>query len=215
MIILIGGEKGGTGKTTIATNLAAMRIKSRDTLLVDTDSQGSASNWTLLRDDNQITPRIPCIQKFGRSIRQECKSLQEKYEDIIIDAGGRDSPELRAALTIADITVCPLRPSQFDLWTLARMNSLVQEIKEEVNPKLKVWILINQAPTNPSVKEVEEAKLIVGEREFEFLNIFNTVLFERIVFRKAAVTGGAIFEIDYQDAKATAELELLYKEIYL
>ena len=47
MIVLIGGEKGGTGKTTIATNLAALRaMAGRDVLLVDTDPQGSASYWT-------------------------------------------------------------------------------------------------------------------------------------------------------------------------
>ncbi len=52
MIVLVGGEKGGTGKTTLAINLAALRaIRGRDVLLVDTDPQGSASGWVLTRDE--------------------------------------------------------------------------------------------------------------------------------------------------------------------
>ena len=70
MVILIGGEKGGTGKTTIATNLAALRaLAGHDVLLVDTDSQGSASYWASSRDEAGIKPRVACIQKFGKGLQ--------------------------------------------------------------------------------------------------------------------------------------------------
>ena len=70
MIVLIGGEKGGTGKTTIATNLAALRaMAGRDVLLVDTDPQGSASYWTTSRDENAIKPAWPAF----RSSAKVCK----------------------------------------------------------------------------------------------------------------------------------------------
>jgi len=116
MIILIGGEKGGPGKTTIAINIAAMRTKEEgDLLLIDTDKQPTASYWCSIREDNNIKPRVASVQKFEKSVRTEAIALKEKYKDIIIDAGGRDSPELRGALLIADIAIFPLRPSQFDL----------------------------------------------------------------------------------------------------
>ena len=52
MIVLIGGEKGGPGKTTIATNLAAMRTADKgDVLLIDTDKQPTSSYWCSLRED--------------------------------------------------------------------------------------------------------------------------------------------------------------------
>src|SRR5262245_15969851 len=96
MIILIGGEKVGLGKTTIATNLAAMRTKkSEDLLLIDTDKQPTASYWCSLREDHQVQPRVASVQKFDKSVRTETLALKAKYGDIIIDAGGRDSPELR------------------------------------------------------------------------------------------------------------------------
>ena len=119
MIILIGGEKGGTGKTTVATNLAAIRAnKDHDILLVDTDKQGSASSWSDIRDLNKNDVRVPNIQKFGVNLTQDIQDLRSRYEDIIIDAGGRDSVELRAAMTIADKMFIPVQASQFDpqLW---------------------------------------------------------------------------------------------------
>ena len=78
MIVLIGGEKGGTGKTTIATNLAALRaLAGRDVLLVDTDPQGSASYWASSRDEDGIKPRVACIQKFGKGLQGEVQDLRE------------------------------------------------------------------------------------------------------------------------------------------
>ena len=64
MIILIGGEKGGTGKTTLATSLAAVRAKEgNDVLLLDTDLQGSASKWIKIRDHFKVEPGIASVQK--------------------------------------------------------------------------------------------------------------------------------------------------------
>ena len=100
MIIAFCGEKGGPGKTTVAINMATMRTKSsHDVLIIDTDEgQTSASEWCTQRDDSGVIPRIPSVQKFGKSLKREALELSNKYEDIIIDAGGRDSPELRGSL---------------------------------------------------------------------------------------------------------------------
>ena len=96
MIILIGGEKGGTGKTTLATNLSALRAaEQKDVLLVDTDQQSSASYWCGTRDENNIKPRIASVQYFGKGFIAQIKDLSRRYDDVIIDAGGRDSTELR------------------------------------------------------------------------------------------------------------------------
>ena len=212
MIILIGGEKGGPGKTTIAINLAVMKTKeSEDLLLIDTDKQPTASYWCSLREDHQIEPRIASIQKFEKAVRTETLALREKYNDIIIDAGGRDSPELRSALLVAEKAIFPLRPSQFDLWTLGRMNTLV-ETAREFNPNLKAFIVINQASPNPAVKEVEEAKELI--KEFGNLKLLKTHLCERIAYRRAAIHGMAVTEYKPEDNKAIEEMVNLYEEIF-
>jgi len=212
MIILIGGEKGGTGKTTVATNLAAIRaIKEHDVLLVDTDKQGSASSWSDIRDTKEQSIRVPNIQKFGSNLTQDIKDLQKRYEDIIIDAGGRDSVELRAAMTIADKMFVPVQASQFDIWTLSIINDLVLQSKG-FNPDLSPKVLINRASTNPSVQEVQEAREVFGE--FEALSLSVSILKERISYRKAAKSGLSVIELDQPDAKSINEIMVLYEEIF-
>lgn len=212
MIILIGGEKGGTGKTTVATNLATMRITNGyDVLLVDTDKQGSASSWSDIRDMQNNFVRIPNIQKFGSNLTSDIKDLHKRYQDIIIDAGGRDSVELRAAMTIADVMYIPVQASQFDIWTLSVMNDLARQASG-FNSNLKPQILINRGSTNPSISEVKEAQEVMND--FDLLTLSNCVLRERIAYRKAAKDGLSIIELEKTDLKAVEELQKLYNEAF-
>ena len=213
MIVLIGGEKGGTGTTTLATNLAGMRImKSGDVLLVDADPQPNASYWCASRDQNKIIPRIPSVQKTGKNTQADIRELQTKFKDIIIDTGGRDSMELRASLLVCNIAVIPLRPSQFDLWTLAKINNLIGEVKQ-FNETLRVLVCLNQVPTNPMIKEINDAKGFFKDSEFENISLAKSILSERVAFRKVAITGMTVHEAKI-DAKAENELDSLYKEIF-
>lgn len=212
MIVLIGGEKGGTGKTTIVTNLAAIAVNlKRDVLLVDTDKQGSASAWASIRDDSDKIHRIPSIQKFGDNIAKEIKSLNQKFSDIIIDAGGQNSQELRASMLVADKIYIPIQAAQFDVWTLGVMDKLVSQAKI-MNEKLLAVVVINRASTNPSIGEVEEVRGVMAE--FENLTLSNCIVRERIAFRKAARGGFSVTEIAKIDSKANQEILDLYEEVY-
>ena len=212
MIVLIGGEKGGTGKTTIATNLAAMRaLAGRDVLLIDTDPQGSANYWAQSRDDEGITPRVACIQKFGKGLSKEVKDLSGRYEDIIIDAGGRDSVELRSSLVVVEKAFIPIQPSQFDIWTLNQMNELV-ETSKGFNPDIQAKVIISRSSTNPSVHESEETGKLLDD--FSNLGLANILIRDRIAYRKAAKDGLAVTELKPKDPKAISEMENLYKEVF-
>jgi chromosome partitioning protein len=167
-------------------------IKGHDVLLVDTDKQGSASAWSDIRDTNNVKIRIPNVQKFGSNLASDIKDFKNRYEDIIIDAGGRDSVELRASMTIADLMYVPVQASQFDIWTLSIMNDLVSQVKG-FNNNLTPYVLINRAATNPIVNEVEEAKSVL--HDFENLKLL-LVLKERISYRKAAKNGLALIELE-------------------
>ena len=162
MIVLVGGEKGGTGKTTLATTLAAARSASgRDVLLVDTDHQGSASHWATVRDEaiasGTALPSVPCVQVFGKAVARQVGDLADRYADVVVDAGGRDSVELRSAMVAADLLFVPVQASQFDVWTLEQMDELVGQASA-VNPRLRAAVVFNRASTHPRVREAEEAE---------------------------------------------------------
>ena len=212
MIVLVGGEKGGTGKTTIVTNLAAMRMQQiNEILLIDTDKQGSASSWASVRDQNMEIKRVLSVQKFGNTINNEIRALHTKYNDILIDAGGQNSQELRASMLVAEKMYIPIQAGQFDVWTLGLMDQLVSQVKT-FNPHLKAMVLINRASTNPSTTEIEEIFQVMSE--FENLTLSAAILKERIAYRKAAKEGLSVVELNKQDPKATDEMQFLYNEIY-
>ncbi len=211
MILLFGGEKGGTGKTTIATNIAALLSKrGNDVLLIDTDKQASASYWCALREDIENTKSIPCVQKFGNSILHIIKDLSKRYDDVIIDAGGQDSVELRSALSIADKVYIPLQASQFDVWTLGTMDQLVDQAKA-FNPNLESYVVINRASPNPSVNETKETLLLF--EDLRHLKLCEEIIKDRIAYRKAAKNGLCVTELNPIDTKAAEEMSNLFNEV--
>jgi chromosome partitioning protein len=88
MIVLFGGEKGGTGKSTLTTNLAVWLAKQgRDTIIVDTDRQMTASNWVDRRNAIEGLVTVHCAEKHG-NVFHAVRDLAQRYDEVIVDAGG-------------------------------------------------------------------------------------------------------------------------------
>ncbi|MCP4343364.1 MAG: AAA family ATPase [Desulfobulbaceae bacterium] len=212
-IVLIGGEKGGTGKTTLATNMAAMlALQGKDVLLLDTDRQGTASFWATVREETEIEARIACVQKFGKGLASQVRDLASRYDEIVIDAGGRDSMELRYSLGVCDRAYIPVQPFQFDIWTLRQMDELV-EIAQGLNENLQAFIVLNRVSTNPAVREDQETLAFFQEEGFEHMGLIDSVLRDRIAFRKSARDGLSVVEWKH-DKKAAEEMNQLFREVY-
>ncbi len=81
---MVGGEKGGVGKTTLATHLAvARKAAGRTIVLVDADSQGTSSTWSDARKEKKV-PQLPCVSLRGGKVHVELKELARHYEDVVI-----------------------------------------------------------------------------------------------------------------------------------
>lgn len=212
MIMLLGGEKGGTGKTSLAVNIAVLfGMAGRDVLLIDTDRQGSANFWANIRDESGVLPRIPCIQSFGKGLAKNILDLAQRYEDIIIDAGGRDSMELRYSLGVADKIIIPIQPTQFDLMTLGQMAKLVEQA-QTLNPSLVAYVALNRCSTNPTVTDAQEAADVISE--IPNLKLLQTMLRERVSYQRSVREGLGVVEAMPPDNKAVAEVTSLFQEIY-
>ncbi|WP_174888687.1 AAA family ATPase [Candidatus Williamhamiltonella defendens] len=210
MIILIGSQKGGCGKSTICVNICSeLACRKKDVVLVDSDRQGTSSNW--LSDRNSISklPTVHSLQKFD-NIRDTLIDLKKRYEYVVVDTAGRDSRELRTGMTSSDIMIVPFRPSQPDLDTLPRLTEIMTEAKD-LNPKLRAVAILTLAPTNPVINETNEAKEYL--KDFPELELMKTIIRDRKVYRDAMSEGKGVVEMD--NLKAKKEIQSLVKELLL
>lgn len=209
MIVMIGGIKGGTGKTTIATNLIVMRAATgKKCLLVDADEQKSTSIWANQRDVLGIETKWTTITLAGKALRTQLEKMKQDYDDIIIDVGGRETTSLRAALSISDICLIPFKPRSLDIWTLGDVKTLITEMKP-ANPSLKVYAMINQADSQGNDNEGTLSIL----KECEEIACITTTIGTRKSFANAASDGMSVTE-KYGDKKAIQEMCELYEIIY-
>ena len=211
MIFTTGGIKGGSGKTTLATNLAVyLASKGRDVLFVDADDQGSSSEFTVQREaaTNGKTG-YTAIRQSDKEVRTEVLKLAAKFDDVVIDTGGRDTASQRAALSITDVYLVPFYPRSLDVWTLGDVEKLVNEM-QIVNPKLKAFTFMNRAdPKGGDNREVGELL-----KESETLKYLDTPMINRKAFANAISYGVAVFELKPSDEKAINEFKNLYNAVF-
>ncbi len=212
MIVLIGGQKGGTGKSTICTNLATWLIaKGVDVLLVDGNAtQGTALKWAARRDEGETYKHIECVEKSG-NLSKTLKDLDKRYSVTLVDTGGQDSKEFRSALLAADLLITPLRPSPADIETLDTVLELIENAKM-YNENLVAKAVISFASTHPGVTLAAETReLLKDVTEFDLLN---TVIHMRNPYVYASAVGAGVIELDSSDNKSKAEINALAEEIF-
>lgn len=199
-IILVGSQKGGVGKTTISVNLASlMATKGKDICLVDADVQGSSSEWAAERETKDAVKSITCVTLQG-DIKKSLLDLNKRFEIIIVDAVGRDSKELRSAMMVANVFVSPFKPSQIDLNTIPKVIEIFG-VAKMMNEALQGLFVQNLCSTLPTMKEADEAELILSEIDEAKLSPVR--LCDRKVYRDSFSEGFGVHELVRTKAKAT------------
>ena len=210
MIIICGGIKGGTGKTTIASNLAALRARTHDVLLVDADEQESATIFTSIRkSERPDLPQFTSVILRDEQVRRELDRLSSKYEDVIIDTGGRDTRSQRAGLSIADMLLLPFNPRSLDIWTIENVEVLLKDIWS-INPSLKAVSLLNRADVQGS----DNADSIDILSNIEGIEFSGVSLVNRKAYGRAIAQGLAIPELKQRDPKAEQETIALFQYVF-
>jgi chromosome partitioning protein len=211
MRLVCGGIKGGSGKTTMATNLAAMRAGAgKDVLLVDADEQESATIFTAIRKrDQRERPQYTSIILRESQVRAKLDRMRVKYDDVIVDTGGRDTRAQRASLSLADVLLLPFNPRSLDIWTIENVEKLLEDMRT-INPELRAVSFLNRAdPVGSDNEDSREILSAVAGIEFAGLTIVN-----RKAFGKAVALGLSVMELNKPDEKATREIVALYEYLF-
>lgn len=210
MIIVCGGIKGGTGKTTIATNLAVLRARSHDVLLVDADEQESATIFTSIRKSGwPELAQFTSIILRDEQVRRELDRLVSRYDDVIIDTGGRDTRSQRAGLSIADMLLLPFNPRSLDIWTIENAEVLLKDIWT-INPNLKAVSLLNRA----DVQGWDNADTVDILTNLDGITYSGVGLVNRKAYGRAVAQGLAVCELKQRDPKAEKEVMALFQYVF-
>lgn len=222
MILLVANTKGGVGKSTLAINLAVERAHwnpnpgggdapfVKNVLVIDGDRQETALTALARRAEEGTEPSVNVISLGEASaMRTQAPRLGIDYDDVVIDAGGRDNPALRAAMMIADKLLMPFAPTQFDLWEVENMATLIEEA-QVYNPDLQAAAVLTKVPAQGTDAD-DAAAMLEG---FDQFGLLETRIGQRVAFGRAAARGQSVSEWSPQDPKANEELTALMTEVY-
>ncbi len=206
MIIAVVSQKGGTGKTTVATNLAACyAAQGREVMLVDADPQHSALDWKV--DRPPTLPPIHALHLPEKNLFQEVQHLRQKYELVIIDGGGRITATARAAVAAADFLIIPTLPSKFDLLSTENFVQTVLHEVQTYKPVVAGGIMLNQLQAGTAIAKAASEHLATLDYP-----VFTTYLHLYVAYREAAATGQSVLEYD-RHSKAAAEFAAFFAEV--
>ena len=204
MIISIVNLKGGSGKTTVATNLTVALSRKFKTLLIDTDPQRSASQWFDVRESENDNFSVISIQE-DKSLKKQIPVFQSQYDHFIIDGAPQSDRISAICIYAADLVIIPVMPSPYDFWATASILERVSATKE-IQPDKKAFFLLNRVNDKATLsKDTAEALSSLG------YPVFNTRLHNRIAYADSASCGLSVLEAS--NPKAKAEMESLYNEI--
>lgn len=211
MILTLGHTKGGVGKSTLALNIMIERLRDGvDTLMIDGDpKQSSISKAIGIRSEAGLTPAIPCVVlEDAKALRHQVGLLKSKYQDLVIDVGGKDSNALRAALTVTDVLLLPVAPESVEVWALDDIMTLVAEAKAIHD--FRVIAVLNRA--KPKGRDNQDTLEVI--REYGDIQLLDVAIGNRDVFSSAFGRGQSVAEYRPLNKKAVSELRTLLDAIF-
>lgn len=204
-VISVLSQKGGSGKSTIAINLArALQLKGFDVALIDTDPQASAREWNALASDD-FFPVYGCDKGVSdKDIRQ----LERLADFVVIDGAPRIEKSMTDAIRLSNYILIPIKPSQFDIWACKDTIELIQT-RMQIDDKLKAGLVLSQVNKQTNLTK-DVIDFVTENFEIPLLQGSTGI---RVCYADVLSKGGTVFESSSKAAQE--EMLLMTDEILL
>jgi chromosome partitioning protein len=207
MIIAILNQKGGVGKTTLATHVAGELARSgRSVTMIDADPQGSALDWAQRRKEGAY-PRLFGVVGLPReTVHVEAPELAKTTDFVVIDGPPRVTALARSVLLASDLVLVPVQPSPYDVWASISMLAMIDEARA-FRRALKAAFVVNRRVTGTVIGRKVRAAL--GSQRIPTLA---SDVSQRIVFAESVAAGRVAAEVQPGGA-AAREITALVADI--
>ncbi len=184
-VLAVLNQKGGAGKTTIATNIAHSFVKDhKKTLLVDSDPQGSARDWNELNDSSIV----PVVGLDRETIAKDLEAIWTGYDIVIIDGAPQIEKMSIAAVKIADFILIPVQPSPYDIWACADLVDIIRARQDVTEGKPKAAFVISRLIRNTKLSQ----EVYTALEEYK-LPILKSTTSQRVIYPTSASEGKTVF----------------------
>ena len=205
-VITICQQKGGTGKTTLAVNLALafLKLHNLKIAIIDTDPQGSLGKWFVVRSEKKVSNKNLTFKTASLwGAQYESKTLKKDHDIVIIDTPPKIESDARPSIEAADLVLIPVTPSHVDFWA----TEAIIEIAKKAGKK--IFIQINRAN--------ERSKLVKKTHEYiKSINVnsTNTLIGHRQIYASSMGEGKTAIE-KQRKSNAVEEIKKLSEQILL
>ena len=202
-IISILNPKGGSGKTTISTNLArSLYERDHSVLLVDSDPQGSARDWHAANEDNPI--ELVALDRANNV--KTLTSMAANYDYVVIDGAAKLEDMIAACIKVSDFVLIPVQPSPYDIWAASDLVEFIKARQEVTDGSPLASFVISRMIEGTRLGG--DVRAVLDEYA---LPVCETTITQRQVYPQTASEGLTVYDAD--NAKAKAETTALTDEI--
>ncbi|WP_429078920.1 ParA family partition ATPase [Aeromonas veronii] len=202
-VVSVLNQKGGSGKTTIATHLCrAFQLAGHDVLLIDSDPQGSARDWAAVRDEQPV----PVVGIDRPTIERDIKAVSHK--DLIVIDGAPQAADLAiSAIKASNLVLIPVQPSPYDIWAASDLVELVKQRIEMTDGRLKAAFVVSRAIKNTKIgAEIREALEGYG------LPVLESRITQSVTYPSTAAAGTTVLDAE-SVSNAAQEIRALASEV--